>query len=105
QADEILEEDLRGCIAAVNKINLPLTQHETDTLILFDFNCGDGNLNRLVRGLTENNYKVSVPRRLMQYVTSKGERMQGLVNRRASEVKMWGTLDEPEAEEHLAYPI
>lgn len=104
QADEILTEDLRGCIAAVDKVTLPLTQHETDTLISFDFNCGDGNLRKLIKGFTEDDYKAQVPRRLMQFVSSKGERMQGLVNRRAGEVKMWGTLDEPEAEEHLAFP-
>lgn len=104
QANEILATDLRGCISDVSKVKLPLTQHETDTLISFDFNCGAGNLNRLLKGATEDNYKTFVPKRLMQFVTSKGERMQGLVNRRAGEVKMWGTWDEEGAEEELANP-
>lgn len=104
QANEILANDLRGCIADVNKVKLPLTQHEADTLISFDFNCGAGNLRSLTKGLSDDDYKTQVPRRLMQYVHSKGERMQGLVNRRAGEVKMWGTLDEEGAEDELAGP-
>lgn len=104
EANEILAEDLKGCIADVDKIKLPLTQHETDTLISFDFNCGAGNLRRMLTGTTASNYKTLVPRKLMQYVTSKGERMQGLVNRRAGEVKMWGTMDEEGAEDELAIP-
>lgn len=93
QADEILDDDLKDCKASVNStVKVPLTQHQYDALVSFTFNCGAGNLKKLVVDLNKKIYD-TMPRKLMQYVSSKGQRMQGLVNRRSAEVRMWDTPD------------
>ena len=94
QCDEVLTADLRPCISCVNRSKLPFTQHQADAMYSFTFNCGQGNFSKLTRGLTADNYEEVIPRRLLQYVTSKGERMRGLVNRRAGEIQLWNTHDD-----------
>ena len=99
QADEILADDIAPCEADVRRlVKVPLTQHQFDALVSFCFNCGAGNLKKLIVRLNQGDYD-DIPRRMMQYVTSKGERMQGLVNRRAAEIKLWNTPDDPHEEE------
>ena len=91
QADEILDNDLEPCEADVRRIvKVPLTQHQFDAQVSFTFNCGTGNLKKLDIRLNQGNYD-DIPKRLMQFVSSKGERMQGLVNRRTGEVALWNT--------------
>lgn len=104
EAEEILDADLDDCEAAVNRVKLPLTQAQFDVLVSFTFNCGPGNLKKLVSGCTAKNYASVIPRKLMQYVNSKGERMQGLVNRRAGEVRMWGRPDDEDEFESMPIP-
>lgn len=95
EASAILAHDLVPCEHQVaDGVHVPLAQHQFDALASFTFNCGPGNLRRLVVGLNAGDYG-SIPQRLMLYVTSKGERMQGLVNRRSGEVKLWNTPDDP----------
>lgn len=99
QADEILDADLGPVMASVRStVKVPLTQHQFDTLVSFTFNCGAGNLRKLCALLNKGDYD-SIPRKLMQYVTSKGERMRGLVNRRAAEVALWNLPDDPQEAE------
>src|SRR5579872_3242137 len=94
EADEILDADLQPCEAVVRRnVKVDITQHQFDVLVSFTFNCGEGNLRKLIVDLNRGNFK-TFPRKLMQFVTSKGERMQGLVNRRAAELQLWNTPDE-----------
>ena len=94
QADAILDADLAPCMADVRRaVKVPLTQGQFDALTSFDFNCGAGNLAKLVVKLNQGDYD-DVPRRMLLYVNSKGERMQGLVNRRNGEIALWNA---PEA--------
>jgi GH24 family phage-related lysozyme (muramidase) len=103
QANEILENDLLACRRDVERIvKVDLNQPQFDALVSFDFNCGAGNLKKLTVDLNKGNYN-TMPRKMMQYVSSKGERMQGLVNRRAGEVQMWETPDD--SEEAAAMPL
>lgn len=96
QADEILGDDLAPCEADVRRlVHVPLGQHQFDSLVSFCFNCGAGNLKKLVIKLNDGNYD-DIPKRLMQFVSSKGERMQGLVNRRNGEVQLWNKPDDPD---------
>ena len=96
QADEILGDDLSPCEADVRRlVKVALGQHQFDALVSFDFNCGAGNLAKLVVKLNQGNYD-DIPRHLMQFVSSKGERMQGLVNRRNGEATLWNTPDDPD---------
>ena len=96
QADEILGDDLQPCEADVKRlVKVSLGQHQFDALVSFTFNCGAGNLKKLIVRLNEGNYD-DIPRRLMQFVSSKGERMQGLVNRRNGESTLWNDPDDPD---------
>ena len=96
QADEILGDDLTPCENDVKRlVKVSLGQHQFDALVSFDFNCGAGNLKKLVVKLNQGNYD-DIPRHFMQFVSSKGERMQGLVNRRNAEVTLWNTPDDPD---------
>jgi GH24 family phage-related lysozyme (muramidase) len=108
QGWDILGRDLRPCERDVLRIvQVKLTQHQFDAMVSFTFNCGAGNLKRLVTdsGLNDGNY-ANVPTYLMHYVTSRGadgkrERMRGLVNRRTAEIALWNLPDDPrEAEVH-----
>jgi lysozyme len=109
QANEILAADLAPCIAAVRDIvTVPLTQGQFDALVSFAFNCGIGNLRKLVRDLNRGDY-ASVPRRMMLYVTARGadgrrERMAGLVNRRAGEIALWHRPDDVEDAHEIFSP-
>lgn len=108
QADELLDADLKPCKEAVlRRVKVKLAQGQFDCLVSFVFNAGEGSLAQLLKstGLNKGNYD-QVPKHLMQYVLSKGERMQGLVNRRAGEVALWGReedeprdLDEPASDQ------
>lgn len=96
QADEILGDDLSPCERSVRQIvKVVLGQHQFDTLTSFTFNCGAGNLKKLVIKLNAGNYD-DIPRHLMQFVSSKGERMAGLVNRRTAEASLWMMPDDPD---------
>lgn len=102
QADEILNTDLQPCMKAVRStVKVPTTQGQFDSLTSFTFNCGPGNLRKLVVGLNKGDY-ASMPRKFLQYTRSKGEQMRGLVNRRNGEIQLWNTPEDPfdaEAEE------
>jgi hypothetical protein len=103
QADEILGDDLAPCEADVRRIvKTALGQHQFDALVSFDFNCGAGNLKKLVLKLNQGDYD-DIPRHLMQFVSSKGQRMQGLVNRRSGEASLWALPDDPEEAQALQF--
>lgn len=101
QADEILGDDLSPCEADVRRlVKIALGQHQFDALVSFDFNCGAGNLKKLVVKLNQGDYD-DIPKHLMQFVSSKGQRMQGLVNRRTGEAAVWAMPDDPADREEL----
>jgi lysozyme len=98
QANAILAADLRKCERVVERlVTAKLTQHQFDCLVSFTFNCaGENNKNiRAIATIINAGDYEGVPARLMRYVYSKGERMQGLVNRRIAEVRLWNTPDDP----------
>ena len=104
EASEVLEDDSKDCVDAVNRhVKVPLTQYQFDALVSFTINCGAGNLKKLVVGLNKGDYD-SIPRKLMLYVSSKGERMQGLVNRRAGEIQLWNKPSSQREEDAMPIP-
>ncbi len=89
QADEILSNDLRFVEADINRlVDVPLTQSQFDVLVSFHFNTGALGKSSLLRKLNDGNYG-AVPDELMKWVHGGGKVMQGLVNRRKAEGKVW----------------
>lgn len=89
QGLEILHVDLSECIEQVNdRVKVPVTQGQFDALMSFTFNCGGGNLNRLIQPLNRGDYDVCRGD-FAHYVRSKGEVMRGLERRRQAEQVLW----------------
>jgi lysozyme len=90
QAEEILTRSLAVHYEPSVKryVTVPLSQHEFDALVSFCYNCGEGNLKRLVRRLNKGDYN-SIPAMLMQYTRAGGKVLRGLVRRRSAEAALW----------------
>lgn len=86
-AKELLEKDLVRYAAEVNrcvrsgKILFPLNQNQFDALTSFCFNCGTGNLQKLVTGRDA----VTIAEKIPAYNKSCGKVLPGLVKRRQRE--------------------
>lgn len=88
QADDLFNSDIKKFEAAVNKyvLKLSLNQNEYDALVSFAFNCGIGNLTKLVDGRT----KKQIAEKITLYTKdSRGITLQGLVNRRKAEKELF----------------
>ena len=81
QAEAYLIADLEKFEKAVNKINLKLSQNQFDALVSFTYNCGSGNLNKLVLGRTIS----QIADAILLYNKSGGKVLNGLVKRREAE--------------------
>lgn len=93
--------DLRHAVNALlgklNEVADELTVHQLAALISFVFNLGTGDpakpewtIWKLLRGRAFD----QIPAQMIRFVYNDGKKMQGLVNRRADEVKLWST-EEP----------
>ncbi|MGY3393424.1 GH24 family phage-related lysozyme (muramidase) [Bradyrhizobium sp. USDA 3311] len=95
EADELLSSDLAPCEHAVNRLlKAEVTQHQFDGLVDTYFNCPTGAVAAIK--LINAGRIDAVPAKLLQYTYSKGEHMQGLVNRRNAEIAWFNTPDEAE---------
>lgn len=89
KALEILDVDLDECEDAVNSlVKVPLTQGQFDALVSFTFNCGTGNLKKLIVPLNRGDYQ-ACRAKFDLYVRSKGKVLRGLVRRRDAEQALW----------------
>ena len=97
QAHELLVQDLKKARNLVDKyVNVPLTHGQIAALTSFTFNCGEGNLKKLVSGkgrLNDGNYK-SVSKVLPMYSKAKGKTLKGLEKRRNWELELWNDKSE-----------
>jgi GH24 family phage-related lysozyme (muramidase) len=97
QAEQIFADDLEPCEARVNRLlKVSVTQHQFDALADLDFNCPSASPH--VIGLVNAGNWPGAERAMLQYVNSKGERMQGLVRRRNAEISWANVPDDPETE-------
>lgn len=93
EALEILNVDLDPCEATVNKlVKVPITQHQFDALVSFNFNTGRLSGTGLLANLNARNYAM-VPGEFMKWTKSKGKELKGLVRRRKAEVDLWSKPD------------
>lgn len=91
EADRLFRVDVASAETAVkNYIRVPLKQYEFDALVSFTYNLGAGALqtSTLRSRLNKGEYE-AVPYELMKWVHVGKTRIQGLVNRRADEGKLW----------------
>jgi lysozyme len=91
QAEQLLAQDLDPAEAAVNGgVKVTLSQNQFDALTSFTFNVGVGafSSSTLLRLLNQGQY-AQVPEQLMRWTRAGGRVVQGLVNRRQNEIKLW----------------
>lgn len=81
QAEEYLRSDISRFENAVNKTGLKLNQNQFDALVSFTYNCGEGNLKKLIQNRTI----PQIADAIVLYNKSGGKVLVGLVNRRRAE--------------------
>lgn len=91
QAEKMLMDEYLLCESQVAKlITVPLKQHQLDALVSFVYNLGQGKLlgSTLRKKLNTGDYKGAAIE-FDKWVFANGKKLQGLVNRRAAERKMF----------------
>lgn len=81
QAEAYLIADLAKFETSVNALSLTLTQNQFDALVSFTYNCGAGNLKKLVAG---RNLR-EIADALLLYNKAGGKELKGLTKRRKEE--------------------
>ena len=88
QADEQLKKDLVKYENYVNKyVTIALNENQFSALVSFCYNCGAGNLKKLVEGRNVKQIAAALP----LYNKSGGKVLTGLTRRRKAEVKLFNT--------------
>lgn len=89
QADAWLYSDCQNAMDVVNRWDTVYnwSQNEFDALVSFTFNCGSANLNRLLQNGTRS--RAEIEKYLPQYRKAGGRVVQGLINRRNDELKLF----------------
>lgn len=86
KADAFLQEDINKCESYVDKyVKIPLTENQYSALVSFTFNCGVGNLQKLVKN--RNTDQIADAIRL--YDKANGIPLSGLTKRRLEEQKLF----------------
>lgn len=81
KADEYLKADLAKFEKYVINTGLKLNQNQFDALVSFTYNCGNGNLKKLINGRSLE----QIGDAMLLYNKSRGKVLSGLVRRRQSE--------------------
>lgn len=88
QADEQLKKDLAKYENYVDKyVKIALNDNQFSALVSFCYNCGAGNLKKLVEGRSVKQIAAAIP----SYNKSGGKVLAGLTRRRNAEVKLFNT--------------
>ncbi len=91
QTLDLLAQDVKPAEQAVNTgVKAPLNQNQFDALVSFTFNVGVGAFqsSTLLKVLNQQQYD-EVPAQLLRWTRAGGQVVQGLVNRRENEIKLW----------------
>lgn len=81
KAIQLLVSDLEKCEKSVNRTKLRLTQNQFDALVSFTYNCGAGNLSKLVK----NRSLAEIADAFLLYNKAGGRTIAGLTKRRKAE--------------------
>lgn len=87
QAEAFLAQDLKKAESAVDALKLPLNPNQKDALSSFTYNCGAGNLKKLVANRTLS----QIADAIMLYNKAKGQVLLGLTRRRTWERELFLT--------------
>ena len=88
QAEQLLKEDCQKFANYVDSLGRNFNDNQRDALISFAFNLGTGNLKKV----TVNNRPVEqIAAAMPLYCNAAGRKLEGLVKRRAAEVKLFNT--------------
>lgn len=85
KAEELLKKDLGRFEKYVESTGLKLNQHEFDSLVSFTYNCGPGNLRKLVNGRTH----AQIADALLNFNHAGGKELAGLTRRRKAERELF----------------
>jgi len=91
QVTDLLAQDVVPAQQAVNTgVKVALNQNQFDALVSFTFNVGNGAFlgSTLLKVLNQGQYD-QVPTQLLRWTRAGGVVVQGLVNRRQNEIKLW----------------
>ena len=91
QVLDLLGQDVQPAEQAVNiGVKVALDQNQFDALVSFTFNTGTGafSSSTLLKVLNQGQYD-QVPDQLRRWNKAGGQVVQGLVNRRENEIKLW----------------
>ena len=91
KADELLKKDLAKFEKAVEnlekKYGYKFNENQFSALVSFSFNLGEGSLLQVTRNGLRNKKEIATAMRL--YNKANGQTLQGLVNRRIAEIKLY----------------
>lgn len=94
QAEELLRQDVAWAVETVNSLGVKLTQNQFDALVSFCFNVGrDGFLKSSVARVVKAGRHDLVPSKLALWIKNDGKVMQGLINRRGMEARLYMSMD------------
>ena len=91
QVTDLLSQDVGPAQNAVSGgVKVALSQNQFDALVSFTFNVGNGAFagSTLLKVLNQGQY-AQVPDQLRRWTRAGGKVVQGLVNRRENEIKLW----------------
>ena len=101
-ANRYLLQDADSAVKAVNSLELALNQNQFDALVSFTFNCGKGNLKKLVKERSVD----EIGEALLLYTKSGGKVLKGLVTRRNAEHDLFFTpLDDVVIEKYRIHTV
>lgn len=93
QADEYFKKDIEKFAEGVrSRVKVKLNDNQFGALVSFSYNVGLGAFgsSTLLKKLNAGDFK-SVPSELRKWNKNDGKVMQGLINRREKEIKLWET--------------
>lgn len=91
QAEAFLKEDIQQAVADIERlVKQPLTQHQFDALVDFDFNLGSGNLasSTLLKKLNAGDY-AGAALEFQRWNRAGGKVLSGLTTRRTEEADLF----------------
>lgn len=90
EAERLLRQDIDEAEGDVERIvTVPLNENEFSALASFAFNCGAGNLRKLVAGRLNKGDREATARAFALFNKSKGKVLAGLTRRRAAEAALF----------------